>query len=396
MNNYAYITLLSNDNYVPGVVLLKATLDAVNTKYPLIVLLPNKLSDASMDVLNKLGVETRVIDKIYMPEQIYEHNKQTNPRQAEIWKDTLSKFVTWTFEEFDKIILIDCDVLILRNLDDLFEKPHLTAALDGEYFNLWPTFPHFNTGLVVIKPNKEDFNAFLKFAEDLDPATVKDDNGQPYPIADQELLNLYYKDWVNKPELHLNKYYDIFAPHMFASHFDDVIENAYFVHFTGIKPWQITEDTKTSPLLLCEALNYRDYKTYAYAAAIIEITIEALTANKNVEFGIDDPYTKLHMVNLLVNRFQNIDAAVEIARTIPEYVEMKVLSDLKKAKDNKQKVLDLLAAYYSNNATSGIASLHVYGLIANIEKAPLTDTYITILDILKNAEEGAVKSIEMD
>lgn len=62
MNNYAYITLLSNDNYVPGVVLLKATLDAVNTKYPLIVLLPNKLSDASMKLLNDIGVETKPID----------------------------------------------------------------------------------------------------------------------------------------------------------------------------------------------------------------------------------------------------------------------------------------------------------------------------------------------
>lgn len=84
MNNYAYITLLSNDNYIPGVILLKATLDAVGTKYPLIVLLPNRLSDVSMELLKSIGVETRSIDKIYMPKQIYEHNKSINPRQAEI------------------------------------------------------------------------------------------------------------------------------------------------------------------------------------------------------------------------------------------------------------------------------------------------------------------------
>ena len=396
MNNYAYITLLSNDDYIPGVILLKATLDAVGTKYPLIVLLPNRLSDVSMELLKSIGVETRPIDKIYMPKQIYEHNKSINPRQAEIWKDTLSKFVAWTFEEYDKIILIDCDILVLKNLDDLFEKPHLTAALDGEYFNLWPNFPHFNTGLVVIKPNKDDFKSFLKFAEDLDPSTVKDDNRQPYPIADQELLNLYYKDWVNKPELHLGKYYNIFAPHMFASHFDDVINNAYFVHFTGVKPWQIEQDTKRSPLLSAELSKYRDYKTYAYAAAIIDTVIDSLNTGSEAKFGIDLPETKLRMINLLLNRFQNIDAAIEVAETISEHVDMKILYDMKKAYDNKQKVLDLLASYYDNNATSGIPSLRVYALMANIEKRPITEMYDMLLDVLKQAEDGAIKAIKMD
>lgn len=236
----------------------------------------------------------------------------------------------------------------------------------------------------------------MKFAEDLDPSAPKDDQGQPYPIADQELLNLYYKDWINKPELHLNKYYNVFAPHMFASHFDEVINNSYFIHFTGVKPWQIANDTKQSPLLSAELSEYRDYKTYAYAAAIIDTVIDALNTGSEVKFGIDLPETRLRMANLLLNRFQNVKAALEIAETISDQVDRKILYDIKRAYDNKQKVLDLLASYYSNNATSGIPSLRVYALIANIEKKPITEMYSIILDVLKQAEDGAIKAIEMN
>ena len=41
----------------------------------------------------------------------------------------------------------------MKNLDHLFDKPHLTAAIDGEYFNLWPDWVHFNGGCMVIEPS---------------------------------------------------------------------------------------------------------------------------------------------------------------------------------------------------------------------------------------------------
>jgi len=53
--------------------------------------------------------------------------------------------------------------MVLKNIDHLFEKPHLTAALDGEYFNIWPDEPHLNAGLLVIEPNIEEYNKIIDF-----------------------------------------------------------------------------------------------------------------------------------------------------------------------------------------------------------------------------------------
>jgi len=84
-------------------------------------------------------------------------------------------------------------------------------------------------------------------------------------IADQEILNHYYKDWVNKPELHLNKYYDIFAPYIQEEQIEDIDKNCYFIHFVGRKPWRafrkISEETYTE-------------KYYEIARKIIEEVIQ--------------------------------------------------------------------------------------------------------------------------
>jgi hypothetical protein len=57
--------------------------------------------------------------------------------------------------------------MILKNLDHLFEKPHMTAAVDGEYFNIWPNDIHFNAGCLVIEPKKGISDKILEFTKTL-------------------------------------------------------------------------------------------------------------------------------------------------------------------------------------------------------------------------------------
>lgn len=156
----------------------------------------------------------------------------------------LSKFKMFSLTNYDKLVYLDADILILKNLDHLFECPHLTSALDGEYYNLWPNDPHFNAGILVIEPNIEEYNNLVKFTDEV---LTKWDRQQC--IADQEILNLFYKDWNDKPELHLDKYYDIFAPYVQEEDINDIQENCYFIHFVGRKPWRaflkLEEETYT-------------------------------------------------------------------------------------------------------------------------------------------------------
>lgn len=231
---YSYITLLTNDSYSYGVVLLVDSMQKVNTQYPLLVLVTKNVSLATLELLNQLQVKYEVIDTIQLPDHIYEHNRQINPPLASTWKNCLTKFHIFNKTEFDKVVFLDADILILKNLDHLFEKPDMTCALDGEYFNLWPDWPHFNSGCMVIEPNKDKFDNILNYVNNL-----KTEELPNYVIADQEILNLYYSDWVNKIDLHLNKFYNVFAPYVQDEQIKELANECYFIHYTGRKPWTL-------------------------------------------------------------------------------------------------------------------------------------------------------------
>ena len=231
MKNYSYVTVLTDDSYVYGVILLKETLKQTEAKYPLTVLITDNVSEPTIEILDQIDVDYKKIDTIPITNNIFEHNKNIDSRLSHTWKDCWTKFRIFDQTQFDKIVFLDADIMILKNLDDLFDKPHMTSCLDGEYFNIWPGWDHFNSGCIVIEPSHEEFESILNFA-----CTLEDLPN--YVIADQEILNLYFKDWPEKKELHLNKYYDIFSPYVKKKHLEDLKENTYFIHYVGTKPWQ--------------------------------------------------------------------------------------------------------------------------------------------------------------
>lgn len=204
----------------------------VKTKYPLHVLVTDNVSEPCLEILRQLGVTYSLVDTIVTPDDIYAHNLRFNAATAACWRDCWTKFRIFDQTQFDKIVFLDADIMVLKNLDHLFDKPHMTSALDGEYFNIWPGWDHFNSGCIVIEPSHELFEDILTYGRNLKEEELPD-----YIFADQEVLNYYFKDWPEKKELHLNKYYDIFAPYVLEEQVKDLDKNCYFVHYVGRKPW---------------------------------------------------------------------------------------------------------------------------------------------------------------
>ena len=234
MNKYSYVTILTNDEYLYGVMLLSETLKQVNSKYPLTVLITDDVGAPTCEIMRQLGINYELIDTISMPDVLYEENIKIHRQFTNTWRNCFTKFKIFDLTQFDKIIFLDADVMVLKNLDDLFARSHMTACIDGEYFNIWPDYLHFNAGCMVIEPSHETYLNLLE--------TLKTINHNEYKrlevIADQEVLNFYYKDWAKKKELHLNKYYNIFAPYIQDDQVQDIEQNAYFIHFIGRKPWR--------------------------------------------------------------------------------------------------------------------------------------------------------------
>lgn len=291
MENYSYVSLLTDDSYAYGVTLLVESMSKVKTKYPLHVLITEDVSTAVIEMLRQLKVTYELINKIPISEELNTHNFAIDKRKATIWQYSWTKFQIFNLTQFNKIVFLDADIMILKNIDHLFEKPHMTAALDGEYFNLWPTMPHFNSGCLVIEPNQELYNDILNFAKNIKISDLPDTI-----IADQDILNFYYSDWYSKPELHLDKWYNIFGPYILAEQDQEVKENCYFIHFIGRKPW----------------VAWNKHPEENYSEVSYQLAVEMIQHRcQNINFNLIMNQIKVTVYAICKNEKDNVEAWVK-------------------------------------------------------------------------------------
>lgn len=93
---------------------------------------------------------------------------------------TFTKIELWRQTQFRRIVYIDCDVVAVRAPDELLEMDvDFAAAPDVG----WPDC--FNSGVMVLRPNLQDYFALRALAE----------RGISFDGADQGLLNMHFRDW---------------------------------------------------------------------------------------------------------------------------------------------------------------------------------------------------------
>lgn len=111
MNNFAWVTLLGNDEYMLPVIGLYQSFQKVKTAYPLIVIAVDTLSKETYDTLNNFGIDFKVFPNVAKNE--YE--------RTDFQILTLNKFYAFHLTEYDKIIYLDADIIINQNIDYLFK-----------------------------------------------------------------------------------------------------------------------------------------------------------------------------------------------------------------------------------------------------------------------------------
>lgn len=92
---------------------------------------------------------------------------------------TFTKLHCWRLTQFKKCVFLDADVLVLKNVDDLFEREEFSAAADVG----WPDC--FNSGVFVFRPSLNTYLHLIDFA-----LTRGSFDG-----GDQGLLNSYFNTW---------------------------------------------------------------------------------------------------------------------------------------------------------------------------------------------------------
>ena len=238
---YTFLSILTSDDYLPGLLVLAYSLQKTGTKLPLLVLLTSNISSETLNALDSHRIAYKVLD--------YELINPTNVDKKHRWFSTYSKIFAFGQTEYDKVVYLDVDMLILRNIDELFTYKHLSATNAGGALPRKRHWTHMNSGLMVVEPSKELFKNMLARIGKIETLEAGGTMLKPQHGSDQDFINAYFHDWPNQKELHLDHKYNIFHYHLdeYSKLFGYTIEDGpkpiSIIHYASyLKPWNIKND----------------------------------------------------------------------------------------------------------------------------------------------------------
>ncbi|CAI7920870.1 unnamed protein product, partial [Closterium sp. NIES-53] len=215
----AWATVLhSSDKYICGALALARSLRRVGTRHELVAFVSKEVSQRAQRSLTLAGWKVVAIGRM----------RSSFKASSNYCKYNHSKLRLWQMAQYSKLIFLDTDMLLLRNLDHLFAMPELTAVSNNKF--------QFNGGLLVVEPSPCTF-AMLKDALAL---------FETYGDCEQGLLNELNPWWHRLPQsTNFLKFAWSSNPKHLAerratlSAQPPVVD---MVHYLGAKPWYCYRD----------------------------------------------------------------------------------------------------------------------------------------------------------
>ncbi|KAL5476269.1 hypothetical protein EMCRGX_G026193 [Ephydatia muelleri] len=163
----AYATLLYGD-FLTGTRVLGQSIRNTGTQRDYLAFCTEDVSEAKRDVLKNEGwkiIPVKAISNMFATAE--------NPSRFAF---TVTKLEVWSLTEYRRIILIDSDAIVLKNIDHLF--------LCGTFCAVFRHSDLFNSGVMVIKPSTKMYKSLLSKTSQL----------ESYDGADQGFLNSVFSE----------------------------------------------------------------------------------------------------------------------------------------------------------------------------------------------------------
>jgi len=201
MNRRIFASLITTPEYIPGALALYHSLEQTRPTFPFVLFYTSAVSERVRPLLRRLEIRGEEIEDLRNPSPT---RVGSNPN----WDNTFAKLRLFGASQYSKIVYLDADMLVLRNIDILLQNPHLSAVNAGGMLPELHDWIMPNTGLLVIEPCDDEFNRILS---SLGRLSVRDQ-------SDQSFLHTLYPDWPAHEELHLDHGFNIFFTHLDAYH----------------------------------------------------------------------------------------------------------------------------------------------------------------------------------
>ncbi|GBG62685.1 hypothetical protein CBR_g31702 [Chara braunii] len=257
-DSVAYVALLmGSSDYYKGVVAVVKSLRAVGSRVKLIVAVRSDVPEAHREILKEHGCDIREVEIIESPRP---RGGKAQVFAVSYYAWNYTKLQIFGFDEYQRLIYLDGDMLLLQNLDHLFWEPlpidgagrvgiagvkdcfcegetHPRERRGEGYCQVDPDThpwtlelplpaPYINAGFFVFEPSKAVLQDMCSQLQKYEPT----------PLAEQDFLNDYFCRRIKI----LPNEYNVLMPLLYNHPTRVNLDEAKLIHFsvTGSKPWR--------------------------------------------------------------------------------------------------------------------------------------------------------------
>ena len=221
----AYITAITNAKYLKGLKVLAKSLSATKTVFSLSVIMPEEHFNGNLyKQIKKMGLEILLCPKIDIPLDYTKTNMNNH------WNETFFKLNIANLTQFEKIVFLDSDMLILKNIDHLFSFPSISATIGGK--SAHPEWMEFNSGIMVVEPSAYLYEGLM---ECIIPASERR-RALGLGYGDQDVFNQFYPEWKTCSGHNFGELYNVlhcFVDAYVRVHGKRSYQSIHVLHFIG-------------------------------------------------------------------------------------------------------------------------------------------------------------------
>jgi len=167
MNKKIIVTYISNSRDIKGVLLLNYNLIKLKSNYSFGCIITEEVSTEIIALLKKFHIQ---VFPISMKDILDKYNILDQHKKLIINKHLFGKFCIFNLLNYDTVLYLDTDVLLLHNIDHLLEKKVTKKKIwmvedtqaTSDYNSIIIVKDRFNSGVIILKPNLEMFTSCFK------------------------------------------------------------------------------------------------------------------------------------------------------------------------------------------------------------------------------------------
>lgn len=163
----AVVTLVTGtqNGYHTGAIALGQSIIDVGSKLRRVVMVTPDVDDAARKSMGKLWEVREVkpiacnhkLDPAITPDK-FDLKGEQYQAGLKRWENTCTKFAAWTLHDFDRVLFMDSDTLVIGPIDDA-----LYGYSNASFVAAPEVFPPdtFNSGFIVLNPSKKEFKRIM-------------------------------------------------------------------------------------------------------------------------------------------------------------------------------------------------------------------------------------------